>query len=123
LHSAVKGCFKDRNPKFKETIDKLIELDADSTIKEHALNITAQQFAMEKLKDAFGKYDSEDYDDLRDKFESCDECVKKKEEFAKENENGYTNFKYWTNFRTIFSECNECFQNFKDELRCYHSTW
>ena len=120
LHSAVKGCFKYRNPKFKETIDKLIALGANSTIK-NKLNQTAKQYALDKLLIAFKNYNSKDYVVLQESFEICEECVKKKEEFEKENKIPLDG--YWSKFKTIFSECNECFQNFKDELRCYHSTW
>ena len=116
MHSAVKGCFKDRNPKFKETIDMLIALGADSTVK-NSIEKTAKQYAMDKLLTVLREVISNDYDYydfLLGKFESCEECVMKKEKSGE---------KYWSGFITDFSECNECFQNFKDELQCYHSTW
>ena len=121
MHTAVKGCFKDHNPKFKETIDMLIALGADSTVK-NGREETAEQFAMAKLLTAFIDFDSKDYVVLADNFESCEECVTKKEEFMNEK-NVPLKHRYWSKFKTIFSECNECFQTFKDELRCYHSTW
>ena len=120
MHSAIKGCFKDHNPKFKETIDKLIALGANSTVK-NSHERTAKQFAMIKLLTAFRNYVSKDYEVLKENFELCDECVMKKEEFEKEKEIPLNGF--WSKFKTIFSKCNECFQNFNDELRCYHSTW
>ena len=120
LHSAVKGCFKDRNPKFKETIDMLIELGADST---NAIGETAKQYAMDKLLHAFSvDYENfKDYDILVENFESCDGCEEKKKVYKRKLNLPLDG--YWSNFKTIFIECNECFQNFKNELRCYHSTW
>ena len=119
MHSAVKGCFKDRNPKFKETIDKLIALGADLTVK-NGHEETAEQYALVKLLDSY-KYGFKDYDTLAENFDSCEECVKKRKKYKRENALPLDDF--WSPFVTVFSECNECFQNVKDKLQCYHSTW
>ena len=87
LHTAIRGCFKEGNPKFKETIDKLIALGADTTVKETTQFWTAKQYAMNKLMQAFKDHESKDYEDVVEKFKSCDECVMKKEKFG---------IKYWS---------------------------
>ena len=100
----------------------LIELGADSTIK-GGNGATAKQYAMDKLLHAFSEdYENfKDYDILVENFESCDGCEEKKKLYKRRLNLPLDG--YWSNFKTIFIECNECFQNFKNELRCYHSTW
>ena len=90
MHFAVRGCLKrwknrkplsQRNPNFKETIDMFIALGADSTIKNDKKQ-TAKQYAEYKLsraiRDALSK--DYDYDYFSGEFESCAECLAKKEE-------------------------------------------
>ena len=70
---------------------------------------------------AFKDYENfKDYDIIKDNFDSCDECEEKRDEYMREHPKLST---YWSNFETVFIECDECFKNVKDKLQCYHSTF
>ena len=99
----------------------LIALGADSTVK-NGIGETAKQYALKKLLRSY-EYDFKDYDILKENFDSCEECVTKRKEYMIKNKLPLEAHGYWSVFETIFIKCNECFQNFKDELQCYHSTW
>ena len=99
LFSAVYGCFKLLNtPNFKETIDMLKELGADSTvtIKYGGKQATAQQVAVLKMiSDVVERGYHYDYFD--EKIGSCASCTAMKDEIWDELD------------EEMFTECfNKC---------------
>ena len=106
LFSAVNGCFERRNPIFKETIDKLIELEADPTvtIKYEKKQATAQQVAVSRMKKVIKDYNNDKklhYAYFDKEIEKCAACKKKKTDEGKT---------YWFQLKKeMFTECfNKC---------------
>ena len=102
LYLAVYGCFKRRNPDFKETIDMLIELEADPkmTFEFEGKQATAQQVAVLRMLKVvnFGPFQSGyHYDYFDEKIGSCAECTEMKGDYWEELD------------EEMFTECfNKC---------------